>query len=320
MAEHTKIEWADSTWNPWEGCTKISDACDNCYAADRAKRFGTVEWGNHPRRRLSDANWRKPRKWNREAEKSGKPHFVFCASLADVFDNQVPTEWRRELWELIDATPHLTWLLLTKRPQNIARMLPNPGQHYPRGGPAWGDGWPNVWLGTTVEHQEAADRNIPALLAVPAARRFLSCEPLLGPVDLSNICTGHYFLNVLNGNKWHDGPGINKFERGDGSGGGIDWVIAGGESGPNARPSHPDWFRSLRDQCAAAGTPFLFKQWGEWRPQSGYRTCDQTRDQVADDPTYRGFDPARYAEMQRVGKARAGRFLDGVQHDGRPEA
>ena len=245
---------------------------------------------------------------------------MFCASLADVFDNQVPTEWRRELWELIDATPHLTWLLLTKRPQNIARMLPNPGQHYPRGGPAWGDGWPTVWLGTTVEHQEAADRNIPALLAVPAARRFLSCEPLLGPVDLSNICTGHYFLNVLNGNKWHDGPGINKFERGDGSGGGIDWVIAGGESGPNARPSHPDWFRSLRDQCAAAGTPFLFKQWGEWRPQSGYRTCDQTRDQVADDPTYRGFDPARYAEMQRVGKARAGRFLDGVQHDGRPEA
>ena len=333
MADETKIEWADSTWNPWIGCTKISAACDHCYAEEWAKRFGQVQWGGSPRKRTSDANWRKPRKWNRDAAKSGKPHFVFCASLADVFDNQVPTEWRRDLWELIAETPHLTWLLLTKRPQNIARMLPNPGQHYPRGGPAWGEGWSNVWLGTTVENQEAADRNIPALLAVPAVKRFLSCEPLLGPIRLDDVCTGYYFTNVLNGAIWHEDADGYTHGR-DNKGQRIDWVIAGGESGPNARPSHPDWFRSLRDQCAAADVPFLFKQWGEWVPCHCEDMADGHNsmaifpdDACTDDP---GSDhwadfKAKVIEAHgtshwRVGKARAGRLLDGVQHDGRPEA
>jgi len=337
MGENTKIEWADSTWNPWVGCTKISAACDHCYAEEWAGRFGQVQWGDNPRKRTSDANWRKPRKWNRDAEKSGKPHFVFCASLADVFDNQVPIEWRRDLWELIAETPHLTWLLLTKRPQNIAKMLPNPGQHYSRGGPAWGEGWPNVWLGTTVESQEAADRNIPALLAVPAVKRFLSCEPLLGPVRLDDICTGYYFTNVLTGEMWHEDA--DGFVHGrDNKGQRIDWVIAGGESGPQARPSHPDWFRSLRDQCAEADVPFLFKQWGEWKPwESGCppewispaggraeHNCllpvDIDTDKNWDDGLGFVANGENHFAFQRVGKARAGRLLDGVQHDGRPEA
>lgn len=313
MGENTKIEWADSTWNPWVGCTKISAACDHCYAEEWAGRFGQVQWGDNPRKRTSDANWRKPRKWNRDAEKSGKPHFVFCASLADVFDNQVPTEWRNDLWELIASTRNLTWLLLTKRPQNIQRMLPVMDSTKP-GYKPWNEKWPwkNVWLGTTVENQQAADRNIPALLAVPAVKRFLSCEPLLGPVDLTDIQVrrsgGVEHWDCL------DRVEAREAELEGDVGGVINWVIAGGESGPNARPSHPDWFRSLRDQCAAAGTPFLFKQWGEWKSSSQAEVDSREGSGVI---THEFEDRAI---VRRVGKKRAGRLLDGVQHDGRPEA
>jgi protein gp37 len=187
-------------------------------------------------------------KWNREAEREGLPRRVFCASLADVFDNQVPAEWRRDLWLLISATPHLDWLLLTKRPQNITKMLPRmasvPGLMWP---------WPNVWLGTTVENQEEADRRIQHLLAVPAARRFLSCEPLLGPVDLRGWL--YHFGTERTG-------GVRP--RSD-----LHWVICGGESGPGARPMHPDWARSLRDQCKAAGVAFFMKQMGGVRDKRG---------------------------------------------------
>ena len=204
---------------------------------------------------------------------------MFCASLADVFDNHgsITSGWRGDLWHLIHRTPHLDWLLLTKRPQNIAKMLP---EGY--GAPAWGDGWPNVWLGTTVENQTEAERRIPHLLSVPAKVRFLSCEPLLGPVDLTAIeRTGGEtgFMRPLDG-RFH-------------------WIIAGGESGPGARPMHPDWARDLRDQCAAAGTPFLFKQWGEWAPR---------------------YDGVGREYTLRVGKKSAGRLLDGVLHDGFPDA
>lgn len=257
MAEVSKIEWTDSTFNPWIGCTKIAPACDHCYAADLANRYGWVEWGNHPRKRTSTALWGEPRKWQRKAvefyAEHGRRQRVFCASLADVFDNQVPGDWRADLWTLIRETPDLNWLLLTKRPQNIEKMLPE----------FWGEIKGHVWLGTTVEDQEHADQNIPYLLKHDAAVRFLSVEPMLGPMDLTNYTDFN-----------HD----------------IDWVIAGGESGPHARPSDPAWFRSLRDQCAAAGVAFLFKQWGEW---------------VGDD---------------RRGKKLAGRHLDGELHDGFPVA
>lgn len=241
MAENSSIEWCHHTFNPWIGCTKVSPACDNCYAEDWDKRYnGGEHWGpKAPRRRTSEANWRKPLKWNKEAEKNGVRYRVFCASLADVFDNKVDPEWRRDLWELIKATPNLDWLLLTKRPQNIMRFLPDD----------YGvDKYPNVWLGTTVENQDEASRRIPHLLDIPAAVRFLSMEPLLGEVDLSQV------LPKIGG-------GEERLDYISALDEGIDWVITGGESGSHFRSADPDWFRSLRDQCAARETAFLFKQW-----------------------------------------------------------
>lgn len=248
MGENTAIEWCDHSWNPWSGCTRVSAACDHCYAEAMAKRaprtFGSWVPGG-ARKRTSEANWREPLRWNRAAEKVGGRFRVFCASMADVFDNQVYPAWRCDLWDLIWETAHLDWLLLTKRPQNIAKMLPVKAQ----GALAdWGRGWPNVWLGTTVENQAEADRRIPHLLSVPAHVHFVSCEPLLGPLDIRRHLIGH---------EDHGGTGqcIGWTPP-------IDWVICGGESGPRARPMHPDWARSLRDQCQAAGAPFFMKQMG----------------------------------------------------------
>lgn len=252
MAENSKIEWCNHSWNPWIGCQKISPACDNCYAESWDKRYeGGKHWGpKAPRRRTSPGNWNKPLKWNRDAEKAGTRPRVFCASLADVFDNNVPISWRADLWTLIDMTPNLDWLLLTKRPQNIKKMMG-----------AW-DRFPdNVWLGVTVENQEEADRRIPHLLSVPAAIHFLSCEPLLGPVNLVEMVSNGNIANALTGDIYFSQINLIKNLEN------IDWVIAGGESGPGARPMHPDWVRGLRDQCLAAGVPFLFKQW-EGRNQS----------------------------------------------------
>lgn len=284
MAERTEISWADATFNPWVGCTKVSAACDHCYAESWAKRSGHPELWTGERRRTSSSNWQQPIKWNRAAAAAGVRRRVFCASLADVFDNQVPAEWRGDLWRLIEATPHLDWLLLTKRPQNIAKMLPpfigvNSAFFY-RPWP-----WPNVWLGTTVENQVEADRRIPQLLAAPAAVRFLSCEPLLGPVNLTRwmriawqcSCCRAYFAGshkptcpecgALGG--WSGSHAFNgrQNKRSD-VGSGIDWCIAGGESGGKARAMEAAWARSLRDQCAAANVAFHFKQWGGLRPKS----------------------------------------------------
>jgi protein gp37 len=237
MGQNSAIEWTDHTFNPWTGCQAVSEACKFCYAEGLDKRFGHADrWGPHGVRvRTAAANWKRPLAWSLDAENAGQRVRVFCASMADVFDNAVPEEWRADLWALIRATPHLDWQLLTKRPQNIVKMLPAD----------WGAGWPNVWLGTTVENQEEADRRIPHLLAVPARVRFLSCEPLLGPVDLNKNVPGERML------RWHR-PMI----------GALDWVIAGGESGPGARPMDLAWTRSLRDQCAAARVPFFMKQMG----------------------------------------------------------
>lgn len=282
MTARTKIEWADSTFNGWEGCTKVGPGCDHCYAENRNARFagGTAEnWGpGAPRRHTSKANWHKPIQWNaqpflacpcgmwRGTMKDFGSHWecavylekgllparrrVFCASLADVFDNEAPAEWRDELWELIAKTPNLDWLLLTKRIGNVARMVPlgwldssHPGS------------WPtNVWLGITVVNQQEADRDVFRLLNLPAPIRFLSMEPLLGSVNLRHLPLpdGRGHFDALNRGKKND---INTR---------VSWVIVGGESGAKARPMHPDWVRSLRDQCTDAGVPFLFKQWGEW--------------------------------------------------------
>jgi protein gp37 len=331
VGANSKIEWCDHTFNPWIGCTRVSAACDHCYAEALAHRHGWAEWGNHPRRRTSAANWKLPLKWNREAGYAAESyHFgeqppprprVFCASLADVFDNQIPDEWRTDLWRLINSTPNLDWLLLTKRPQNMAKMLPD---NWMRCVP-----WPNVWLGTTCENQEEADRRIPHLLSVPAKVHFLSCEPLLGPIDLLRLPRVGQHHDWLTG-EYADARTHKATAR-------IDWVIAGGESGPHARPMHPDWARSLRDQCAAANVPYFFKQWGEWLPWSQFGDTE-----IDDDPEQTHFRTAEFERgawcdvgypmwcqitdgevddaqcAGRVGKPRAGRLLDGIEHNGFP--
>jgi protein gp37 len=332
MAENSNIEWTDHTFNGWIGCTKISAACDNCYAENWGKRFG-VEWGAGKERRLtSDAYWRKPLAWNRKAAKEGTRPKVFANSLSDVFDAEVSDEWRDRLFALIALTPNLDWLVLTKRPK-VARdyltaedrdeaigfaaheACEQRGADYHRvsallhKGHSPDGSWPlpNLWLGTTVENQAMAELRIPLLLDTPSAKRFLSCEPLIGPIKLDAA--------------WPRARAI--------AGAGIDLVIAGGESGKGSRPSHPDWFRGLRDQCDAAGVPFFFKQWGDWLPwEEGsvpewMSQTGQTQDShtlfpafIEDDPKWDDglafvIEGEPFATFQLVGKKAAGRLLDG---------
>lgn len=275
MGANSAIEWTDHTFNPWTGCQRVSPGCDHCYAEALSKRaprtFGSWLPGG-PRKRTSEEYWKQPLRWNRKAEKEGVRRRVFCASMADVFDNQASADWREDLWALIHDTPNLDWLLLTKRPQNIMKMLPGSEGRgdIPHSRAVWGDGWPNVWLGTSAENQEEADRRIPRLLRAPAAKHFLSCEPLLGPLRLDQCglpVTHHGALDALRGEswieEWWDEAGEDRRRKVVRTWPGkIDWCIAGGESGPKARPMHPAWARSLRDQCQAASVPFFMKQMG----------------------------------------------------------
>lgn len=250
-------------------------------------RYGRVSWGpNGTRQRTSENNWRQPLLWNRRAEKAGERRRVFCASLADVFEDRDELHgWREDLFKLIDETRWLDWLLLTKRPEKI-QYLHRIARGYSIGdyGPI-----PNLWLGTSVENQEAADDRIPHLLQVPAVVRFLSCEPLLGPIELREWHLFHHIAQLS-----YQLPQV-------------DWVIVGGESGPHARPMATDWARSLRDQCQAAGVAFHFKQWGEWAPidPGDYVNCS----------TFCELDGKRFA---KIGKHAAGRLLDGIEHNGYP--
>ena len=285
MAENSKIEWTHHTFNPWEGCQKVGPGCDNCYAEARDLRFtGGAHWGPGAlRRRTSKANRDKPIFWNRKAMNAGERHRVFCASLADVFDNHtsILPEWRDDLWAMIRQTSHLDWMLLTKRPGNISKMLP----------PDWEDGYPNVWLGCTIVNQDEADRDIPKLLSVPSKVHFLSMEPLLGPVSLRWLAAWPENTPTTAMSPSGATSDLDGLRR-------IDLVIVGGESGPNARPMHPDWARSLRDQCVAAGVAFHFKQWGEWASVP-----------EADNES---------GHFKRVGKKLAGRLLDGRTWDQMP--
>lgn len=364
MSASTNIEWCDSTFNPWMGCTKVSPACDHCYAERDTRRFGRVEWGaGKPRLRTSVSNWKLPERWNkepfvecmscgwrgekRECNSAQNPsgfqppvasmlacprckeptmkvarRRVFCASLADWLDNEVPIEWLVDLLDLIRRTPNLDWLMLSKRVGNWRRRLEDAAlEAKERGMPSairdptwqwiarWLNGYevpPNVWIGATVVNQAEVDRDIQKLLTVPARVRFLSIEPMLGPVSLD--CWPIY------------GPDRAPL---------LHWIIVGGESGPHARPIHPDWARSLRDQCVAAGVPFHFKQWGEHLPEF---------DRDRDDPDWRvcdawarkpgrwinlagghGFHGERVHYAHRIGKKAAGRTLDGRTWDEFPE-
>lgn len=327
MSENSKIEWTDHTFNPWEGCQKVGPGCDHCYAESRNARFsgGTaINWGpGAPRRRTSATNWRKPLAWNAAHEAffaaHGRRQRVFCASLADVFDNAVPSQWRADLFSLIAATPNLDWLLLTKRIGNVRAMLDKTAYLGTTDSVLDMMPLPNVWLGATIVNQEEADRDIPKLLATPARVRFLSMEPLLGPVDLGTIdIDGHSEIYPLDGTaNCEDGEGNRAPDLP-----GIDWVIVGGESGAGARPMHPEWARSLRDQCTASSVPFLFKQWGEWMPakrESGIVTLRFESADATGPKNPEWFEWPDGAISAKVGKKAAGRELDGVQHDGYPE-
>ncbi|MCA9771100.1 MAG: phage Gp37/Gp68 family protein [Myxococcales bacterium] len=301
MGKNTLIEWTHHTFNGWEGCQKVGPGCDHCYAETRDARFGGGHWGPHAARRRTGArNWNQPRKWDREAAALGERHRVFCSSLSDVMDTHasVLPEWRRDLAALIRATPNLDWLLLTKRVGNAERIL---REMFPEGVPA------NLWLGATIVNQEEANRDIPKLLRVKGELGisivFLSMEPLLGPVVLPPGVLGECRCNVEaeDGAGMHDGRCPATRPRP------ISWVIAGGESGGKARPSSPDWYRMIRDRCTDAGVPFLFKQWGEWAPLPP--------EGVAKPSTVRTVGGR---SMERVGKAAAGRLLDGVKYDGVP--
>jgi protein gp37 len=336
MGENSAIEWTTHTFNPWQGCTRLSPACDHCYAATLGARFG-VAWGPTARRKFaSNAYWQHPEAWDRRAERAREQHRVFCASMADVFellpethpDFREMSEARERLFFLIRDTPHLDWLLLTKRPQNIKRLVPS----------GWLAGqWPqNAWAGTTAETQRFADDRIPHLLALPAAVRFVSAEPLLGPIDFTKIN-----LRPLGGDRegWTDALAGADFvcdshAEVDSETHRIDWLICGGESGPGARPMHPDWARSLRDQCQAAGVAFHFKQAGQWdalepdgQPplwRSAYNgSCIDSHAFPDFDEEPKGwqaapFDGALPVVYRNVGKKAAGRALDGVTHDAFP--
>lgn len=317
MAE-TKIEWAHFTHNPWIGCTKLSPACDFCYAETQNNhRKWAVGWGPHaPRKRTKTRSLL--RVWDNVAADQGIRKRVFVASLADVGDNHrsIEPEWRRQLVDDIRECRNLDFLLLTKRPQNMPKLYPDMMEEWPS----------NAWMGTTVENQVEANRRIPDLIKIPAPVRFLSCEPLLEELDLgypeelfpdgpARCCSG--FECGCMGQPI-DYPLIY----------GIDWIIAGGESGRNARPTHPGWFRSLRDQCSSANVPFFFKQWGEWAPWhhsslsegmelSAENTNRRVNISLSGSVGGNPHIPGDYT-MYRFGKARSGRSLDGVVHDGYP--
>lgn len=242
MGEKTEIAWCDSTFNYWLGCMKVSDGCRSCYAeAMMDKRYGRVKWGQMKtdttepsvgtRVLTSEANRRKPLLWNKRAPEffaeHGRRQRVFCSSLADVFDNQVPNDWRLGLWLTIYKTPDLDWLLLTKRPENIAKMLPA----------LWRDGWPNVWFGITCENQAAYDKRWPILRGISAKVRFISYEPAIGPLEL------------------HADDGQHP-----------DWIICGGESGPGYRDMPEKWASDLRAECGVARVPFFMKQMAGKKP------------------------------------------------------
>lgn len=321
MGEQTHISWADDTFSPWVGCMKVSPACDGCYAEQLMGmngRFRRVHWGEKgngigTRERTSPSTWRNPRRWNREAaadkllppgeRRWPRGRFVFCASLADVFDKDVLVAWRRDLFDLIRATPHLTWLLLTKRPQNIVRLFRDAC------GGKDADWPPNAAILCTVVTQEEANRDVPVLLEAKRILRpafaGISVEPMLGPMDLTAVKRTRETL---------------------------DWVICGGETDQGqhkARPMSPLWVRELMGQCGAAEVPFHFKQWGEWAPGhfqepskalwafGDYQHGDR-RMHISDNEPRQFTMFGSRARMRKVGKKVAGRALDGMVHDARP--
>lgn len=333
MGDRSQIEWTDSTWNPVTGCTKVSEGCHHCYAERVFQRvypgraFTDVQV--HPERMDQPFRWKRPR-------------MIFVNSMSDLFHESLPRKFIGEIFATIAACPQHIFQVLTKRPERMREAMESIGEAI-RAYDARADDlvpetppWPipNLWLGVSVENQATADERIPILMKTSgAAVRFVSYEPALGPVDFGRWI--HDIPPSGDSRTGHDGGLFTQ----------IDWVIAGGESGPKARPSHPQWFRDMRDQCAAAGVSFFMKQWGEWAeiPDTGlpyFRPKIQTKSWVTPVPGGRrhpelGYSPGwvgglviqfstnqdwinANVQMMRIGKKAAGRLLDGVEHNEMP--
>jgi protein gp37 len=301
VSDNSKIEWTEATWNPVTGCTKVSPGCDNCYAERITERFHGK--GSFDVVRRSEEKLYLPLRWR-------KPRRVFVNSMSDLFHEDVPDSFIGRVFSVMAQTPQHSYQILTKRHGRMRSLLSRPSAQW---APTLTGPWPlpNCWLGVSVEDQHWADIRIPALLDTPAAVRWLSCEPLLGHVKLP-------FITEVDGCTCYGGTTVYGHEPRCGiepgpAWGNLHWVVVGGESGSGARPMHPDWARSLRDQCTAVGVPFFFKQWGEW--------CHS--DQMPDD-TWSWLDSAinlgqqPHSEPHRVGKKRAGRELDGRTWDEYP--
>jgi len=342
MADHTKIEWTDATWNPITGCSVVSPGCTNCYAM---KLAGT-RLQHHPSRAGLTTMSKAGPVWNGEVRFNEewltqplawkRPRRIFVCAHGDLFHESVPDEWIDRVFAVMALAPQHTFQVLTKRSARMRQYVSNVcgspmrfTRFAARGAdiarsvgkdkeapPLWP--LPNVWLGVSAEDQQRADERIPDLLATPAAIRWVSAEPLLGPIDLTSIdLDGDSFITPLASvtsdelaEMWGDGeyrPPLPK----------LDWIVAGGESGPGARPMHPLWARSIRDQCQAAGVPFLFKQWGQWAPWDGdnWEVHAGWDDVEARDRLWR----VGGTDFLNVGKKRAGRLLDGRTWDEYPE-
>ncbi|UXY33184.1 DUF5131 family protein [Streptomyces sp. HUAS TT20] len=340
MADTTSIEWTraedgtpGATWNPVTGCTKVSPGCDNCYAETFAERWRGTE-GHHfengfdltlrPDRLRLPLTWRKPRR-------------IFLNSMSDLFHQDIPDAYIAQVFAVMALAPQHTFQILSKRHARMKALLSSPTfwhqvadegrRHFIGCQQDWlavgamlgGDPLPNVWLGVSVEDQKWADIRIPVLLETPAAVRFLSCEPLLGPVDLKRavITMGSERGHGLTASYVHAGGCCERGLHG------IDWVIVGGESGRKARPMHPQWARDLRDQCEWAGVPYFLKQWGEFAPEDhghdrgGITLIDA---QGRSWNRMEALAPQDAVRMRRVGKKNAGRLLDGKHHDAVPAA
>lgn len=326
MADKTGIEWTDATWNPLRGCSRISEGCRNCYAESVANRFkgqdqpyeGLIakggQWNGQiklvPEKLTEPLRWRRPRR-------------IFVNSMSDLFHEGVPDWYIDKVFAVMALAEKHTFQVLTKRPQRMRDYLSQDRrmEWAQAGVHIWGGNdpdavsdfiqygemaLPNVWLGVSVEDQATADERIPLLLQTPVAVRWVSAEPLLEEVTIFSM---DGLIDVIEG---MPSP--------------LHWVVVGGESGPGARPMHPEWARSLRDQCAAAGVAYLFKQWGEWQPTEvvpGGDIGGDMRKGLVEIVKPHGENNGRFERgdvlMRRVGKKAAGRLLDGVQHDGYPE-